>query len=102
MTVFQEMAVLIAALWLVAVAVRFQRSPIVLVGGLVALGLYAFVAFLAGQLALRAVGGERLGRAQFAFGKGSGPKRLSPAVPRRQASSTKAQAKRPTAAASKR
>ena len=56
MTMFQERAVLIAALWLVAVAVRFQRSRIVLLGGLVALGLYAFVALLAGQLSLSELG----------------------------------------------
>jgi membrane protease YdiL (CAAX protease family) len=56
MTVFQERALFIAALWLVAVAVRFQRSRIVLLGGLVALGLYAFVALLAGQLSLSELG----------------------------------------------
>jgi membrane protease YdiL (CAAX protease family) len=56
MTMFQERALLIAALWLIAVAVRLQRSRIVLLGGLLVLGLYAVVALLAGQLSLTELG----------------------------------------------
>jgi membrane protease YdiL (CAAX protease family) len=59
MTAFQERAALVAALWLVAVAVRFQRSRIVLLGGLLALGLYALIALLAGQLSLPELGMNR-------------------------------------------
>ncbi len=50
MTTFQQTSLLLTAIWVVIVGVRFRRSTIVLIGGLVALGLYTFVAFVSGQV----------------------------------------------------
>jgi membrane protease YdiL (CAAX protease family) len=53
---FQQSALLLTAAWLVIVAVRYRRSTVVLVGGLVAIGL-----FTAGGLARGAVTPAELG-----------------------------------------
>ena len=46
MTPFQQTSLLLTVFWLAIVAIRFRRSTIVLIGGLVAIGLYTLVAFL--------------------------------------------------------
>jgi uncharacterized protein len=43
MTRFQGHAILLTAIWLLAVIVRFRRSTFVLVGGLFAIGAYAII-----------------------------------------------------------
>lgn len=48
MTPFQRYAVLLVAIWILVVVVRFRRSKVVLIGGLFAAGLYALGA-LAGH-----------------------------------------------------
>jgi membrane protease YdiL (CAAX protease family) len=56
MTKFQQIALLLTVTWLVAVAVRFRRSTIVLVGGLVAIGLYTVVAIAYDGVTLNELG----------------------------------------------
>jgi hypothetical protein len=48
MTTFQQIALLLTAVWLALVVVRFRRSSIVLIGGLLAIGLYTLAAFAYG------------------------------------------------------
>jgi Type II CAAX prenyl endopeptidase Rce1-like len=56
MTTFQETAVILTAIYIVIVVVRFRRSSIVLIGGLVAMGLYTLVAVAYGGVALSEIG----------------------------------------------
>jgi hypothetical protein len=49
-TVFQRTALLLTAIWLVMVGVRFRRSKPVLIGGLAALGFYTVLAFCRGAV----------------------------------------------------
>jgi len=56
MTKFQQTALLLTVAWLVAVAVRFRRSTVVLVGGLVAIGLYTLMAIAYDGVALNELG----------------------------------------------
>ncbi|HEV3257458.1 MAG TPA: CPBP family intramembrane glutamic endopeptidase [Gemmataceae bacterium] len=56
MLTFQQTALLLSVIWLVPVAVRFRRSIIVLVGGLVAIGLYTLAAFAYGEVTLGDLG----------------------------------------------
>jgi membrane protease YdiL (CAAX protease family) len=49
-TTFQQTALLVTAIWLVMVVVRFRRSFIVLIGGLFAIGLYTLAAFAYGAV----------------------------------------------------
>jgi len=51
MTGFQQVALLLAALWLLLVAVRFRRSAAVLAGGLIVIGLLTLAAFLLHRVA---------------------------------------------------
>ena len=50
MTTFQQTALLLTAIWLALVVVRFRRSSIVLIGGLVAIGLYTLAALASGAV----------------------------------------------------
>jgi len=50
MTFFQQSALLLTAIWLVTVVVRFRRSSIVLIGGLFALAAYTLAAFADGKV----------------------------------------------------
>jgi membrane protease YdiL (CAAX protease family) len=50
MSVFQIYLMALIALWLLAVAVRFRRSTLVLAGGLIAVGLVTFAAVMAGSV----------------------------------------------------
>jgi membrane protease YdiL (CAAX protease family) len=50
MTPFQRNALLLTVAWLVLVVARFRRVGVILVGGLVAVGLYAFVALARGDV----------------------------------------------------
>jgi hypothetical protein len=56
LTKFQQTALLLTVAWLVAVAVRFRRSTVVLVGGLVTIGLYTLVAIAYGGVTLNELG----------------------------------------------
>jgi membrane protease YdiL (CAAX protease family) len=55
-TTFQQTALLLTAIWLVMVVVRFRRSTIVLIGGLFAIALYTLAAFAYGQVTLDELG----------------------------------------------
>jgi 2-phosphoglycerate kinase len=48
MTPFQQTALLLTAVWLALLAIRFRRSYIVLVGGLVAIGACTIAAYARG------------------------------------------------------
>ena len=56
MTPFQQIALLMTAIWLVLIVVRFRRSNIVLIGGLFAIGSYALVAIAYGEVTLDELG----------------------------------------------
>ncbi len=56
MTRFQETALFLTAIYIVVVVVRFRRSTVVLIGGLVALGLYTLVALAYGEVTLSEIG----------------------------------------------
>jgi membrane protease YdiL (CAAX protease family) len=56
MTHFQEHAVLLIAVWLALVAVRYRRSTAVLTGGMFAVGSYAAVALIDHDVTLRELG----------------------------------------------
>ena len=56
MTKFQQTALLLTIAWLVAVAVRFRRSTVVLIGGLVAIGLYTLIEIAYGGVTLNELG----------------------------------------------
>jgi membrane protease YdiL (CAAX protease family) len=55
-TTFQKIGLLLTAIYIVVVVVRFRRSSVVLIGGLVALGLYTLVALAYGQVTLSEIG----------------------------------------------
>jgi hypothetical protein len=55
-TTFQQRALLLTVIWLVIVIVRFRRSIIVLVGGLLVLGLHTLVAVAYGTAPLDELG----------------------------------------------
>ncbi len=50
MTTFQQIALLFTAVWLLLVVVRFRRSTIALVGGLLVVGLYTAAALALGYV----------------------------------------------------
>ena len=50
MTTFQLVALILAAIWLVLVVVRFRRSNVVLIGGLFVIGLFTLIAFIFGKV----------------------------------------------------
>jgi hypothetical protein len=56
MTAFQSVAMLLAAAWLALVVIRFRRSTLVLLIGLIVIGLFTLVALLAGQVQPEALG----------------------------------------------
>ena len=56
MITFQKVGLLLTAIYIVVVVVRFRRSSVVLIGGLVALGLYTLVALAYGQVTLSEIG----------------------------------------------
>jgi len=56
MTVFQTTALLLTILWLGMVGIRFRRSTVVLIGGLVAIGLYTAISLARGQVSLEELG----------------------------------------------
>jgi membrane protease YdiL (CAAX protease family) len=56
MTTFQGTALLLTAIWLAIVGIRFRRSTVVLVGGLCAIGLYTAVALARGTVSLHELG----------------------------------------------
>ena len=56
MTPFQRYGVLLVAVWLLIVVVRFRRSKIVLIGGLFAVGLYTLVALVRADASMRELG----------------------------------------------
>jgi len=56
MTLLQQYAVLLIAIWLLIVVVRFRRSRVVLTGGLFAVGLYTLVAHIRNDVSMRALG----------------------------------------------
>jgi membrane protease YdiL (CAAX protease family) len=53
---FQQIALFLTLLWLLVVMVRFRRSTVVLIGGLVLIGLYTFVALACGQVSADSLG----------------------------------------------
>jgi membrane protease YdiL (CAAX protease family) len=53
---FQRHALLLVTIWIVAVAVRFRRSTVFLVGGLIAVGTYTAVALLHGSVSVQSLG----------------------------------------------
>ena len=55
-TTFQQTALLLTVIWLVMVVVRFRRSIVVLIGGLLAFGLFTLVAFAYGRVTLDELG----------------------------------------------
>jgi len=56
MSAFQIHLLALIALWLLAVAVRFRRSTVVLAGGLIAVGLATFAAVMAGSVSPHQLG----------------------------------------------
>jgi membrane protease YdiL (CAAX protease family) len=56
MTTFQTTALLLTAIWLGIVGIRFRRSTVVLVGGLFVIGLYAAVALARGTVSADELG----------------------------------------------
>ena len=56
MTTFQETALFLTAIYIAIVVVRFRRSTVVLIGGLVAIGLYTLVALAYGEATLSEIG----------------------------------------------
>lgn len=56
MTTFQQGALLLTCIWLVAVFVRFRRSSIVLIGGLFVIWLYTLLALAYGAVTPDALG----------------------------------------------
>jgi membrane protease YdiL (CAAX protease family) len=56
MTTFQEIGLFLTAIYIVIVVVRFRRSTAVLIGGLVALGLYTLLAIAYGETTLNEIG----------------------------------------------
>lgn len=56
MTPFQQHAVLLVAVWLLIVVARFRRSIPVLIGGLLAIGLYTFVALVGRAVSMQELG----------------------------------------------
>ena len=56
MTTFQQIALLLTFIWLLLVIVRFRRSSMVLISGLVAIGLYTLVALVSGKVTLDKLG----------------------------------------------
>ena len=56
MTVFQIIALLLTAIWLVLVIVRFRRSNLVLIIGLFVIGLFTLVGLLLGKVTLAQLG----------------------------------------------
>ena len=56
MTTFQETALSLTAIYIAIVVVRFRRSTVVLIGGLVALGLYTLVTLADGEVTLSEIG----------------------------------------------
>jgi membrane protease YdiL (CAAX protease family) len=56
MSPFQQITLLFIALWLLLVVVRFRRSTVVLLAGLLALGLGALVALVLGKVTLAELG----------------------------------------------
>ena len=56
MATFQIIALALTAAWLVLIAVKFRRSTVVLIGGLVALSAYAAVAIALGRTSPDVVG----------------------------------------------
>ena len=50
LTTFQHIALLLTIVWLLLVIVRFRRSRLVLICGLVAIGLYTVVALILGKV----------------------------------------------------
>lgn len=55
-TLFHQIALGLIVLWLAAVAIRFRRSPWVLAGGLVALGVFTAAALATGMVSAAALG----------------------------------------------
>jgi hypothetical protein len=49
-TAFQLVALILTAIWLVMVAVRFRRSNVVLIGGLFVIGLFTLTALILGKV----------------------------------------------------
>jgi uncharacterized protein len=56
MTAFQQYALLLIAIWIVIVVVRFRRSTIVLTGGLLAISLFTLFAFLCHDVSIQQLG----------------------------------------------
>ena len=56
MTTFQETALLLAAAWLLIVAIRFRTSTVVLIGGLVAIAVYIAAAVAYGAVTVGELG----------------------------------------------
>jgi hypothetical protein len=56
MTRFQQYAVLLVAIWLLMVVVRFRHSRVVLVGGLFAIGAYTLVALFSDHASMQQLG----------------------------------------------
>jgi membrane protease YdiL (CAAX protease family) len=56
MTPYQQTALLLTLIWSAIVVVRFRRSSIVLIGGLLAIALYTLAAFAAGEVTLDELG----------------------------------------------
>jgi uncharacterized protein len=53
---FQQIALLVVVLWLGMVAVRFRHSYIVLIGGLLAIGVFTLASFAIGKVTLAELG----------------------------------------------
>ena len=56
MTLFRQYAVLLIAIWLLIVVVRFRHSRVVLTGGVFAVGLYTLVALVRDDVSMQSLG----------------------------------------------
>jgi membrane protease YdiL (CAAX protease family) len=55
-TTFQQIALLLIVIWLVLVVVRFRRSGIVLIGGLIVIGIFTLAGLAFGRVTLEQLG----------------------------------------------
>jgi len=57
-TTFQQTALLLTAIWLLLVVIRFSRSTVVLIGGLLGIGLFTLASLFLGAVTLEELGLE--------------------------------------------
>jgi membrane protease YdiL (CAAX protease family) len=69
---YQRYALLLVAIWILAVAVRFRRSTVFLAGGLIAVGTYTMVALLLGSVSIQSLGLSVARSWEWTIGIGAG------------------------------